>query len=218
MSTTNRFGIPLLDANQASQEVTHNIAVIALDALVGLSVPSIVSPSNTPGATTDGNSYLTGPAATGAWASHNNVIAHYKQGWYFFPPVAGMIARGADTGLLYTFSGSAWTSLAGQVDLVQALTDGATVNWNTALGQAASLTIGGNRTLGAPTNLRAGSTYILAVTQDGTGSRTLAYNAVFKWPSGIAPVLSTAAGAKDLLTFYSPDGTNLWGSLMKAFA
>lgn len=99
----------------------------------------------------------------------------------------------------------------------QTLTDAATVAWDGALGPVAKVTLGGNRTLAAPTNLVDGGTYILRVIQDGTGSRTLAYNAVFKWPGGTAPVLSTAINAIDILTFVS-DGTNLYGAAQKAFA
>lgn len=99
----------------------------------------------------------------------------------------------------------------------QTLADAATVAWDVALGAVAKVTLGGNRTLGAPTNLRDGASYILRVIQDGTGSRTLAYNAVFKFPGGTDPVLSTVAGSIDILTFVS-DGTNLYGAIQKAFA
>ena len=47
------------------------------------------------------------------------------------------------------------------------------------------------------------------VIQDATGSRTISWNSVFKWASGTAPTLSTAASAKDFFTFRS-DGTNLY--------
>jgi hypothetical protein len=97
------------------------------------------------------------------------------------------------------------------------LTDAATIAWDVSVAQVAKVTLGGNRTLGAPANLADGGTYILRVMQDGTGSRTLAYNALFKWPAGAAPVLTTTAGAIDLLTFVS-DGTNLYGVAQKAFA
>lgn len=98
------------------------------------------------------------------------------------------------------------------IDLTQnvALTDGATISWNTNDGTSASVTLGGNRTLAAPTNLRNGGSYILRLTQDGTGSRTVTWNSVFKWPNGTAPTLSTAAGSLDILSFTS-DGTNLYG-------
>jgi len=97
------------------------------------------------------------------------------------------------------------------------LTDAATISWNLQTQQTAKVTLGGNRTLGAPTNMVDGFTYILRVIQDGTGSRTLAYNAVFKWPGGATPTLSTAANAIDILTFVS-DGTNMYGVAQKAFA
>jgi hypothetical protein len=96
--------------------------------------------------------------------------------------------------------------------LSQTLTDGATITWDTSLGRVATITLGGNRTMAAPTNLKVG-TYILHVIQDGTGSRTIAWNAVFKWVGAVAPVLSTTAARRDILSFVS-DGTNLYGSFL----
>lgn len=89
------------------------------------------------------------------------------------------------------------------------LTDASTIAWDTDLGQTATVTITDNRTFGAPTNLKNGAYYGLAVYQDSTGSRTLTWNSVFKWASGTAPTLSTAASSKDFFTFRS-DGTNLY--------
>lgn len=97
-----------------------------------------------------------------------------------------------------------------------ALTDGANIAWTADTKQIATLTIAGNRTLSAPSNAVIG-TYVLIITQAAGGSHTLAYNAVFKWPGGTAPVLSTAAAAIDILTFVS-DGTNFYGVAQKAFA
>jgi hypothetical protein len=95
----------------------------------------------------------------------------------------------------------------------QTLTDAATVTWDVSAGQIATVTLGGNRIMGAPTNLKVG-TYILHIIQDGTGSRTItSWNAVFKWPSGVAPDLSSTAGARDIFSFIC-DGTNLYGSFL----
>ena len=94
----------------------------------------------------------------------------------------------------------------------QILTDGATINWDVSLGSVATVTLGGNRTVAAPTNLKIG-TYILHVIQDGTGGRTLTWNSLFKWPAGIAPVLTTTGNRRDLFSFVS-DGTNLYGSYL----
>lgn len=99
----------------------------------------------------------------------------------------------------------------------QTLTDGTTVNWDTNSGNFATLTLGGNRTLAAPTNLKNGGSYVLILKQDATGTRTVTWNAVFKWAGGTAPTLTTTASATDILTFIS-DGTNLYGSILKAFA
>ena len=89
------------------------------------------------------------------------------------------------------------------------LTDAATVAWDTSTSQVATFTfVSSNRTMGAPTNLKNGAFYALAVIQNA-GSNTLTWNSIFKWASGTAPTLSTAASAKDYFTFRS-DGTNLY--------
>lgn len=89
------------------------------------------------------------------------------------------------------------------------LTDASTIATDASLGNVFTVTLGGNRTLGAPSNLKAGATYIWLITQDGTGSRTLAYNSVFKWPGAVAPTLTTTAAAKDMISGLS-DGTNIY--------
>jgi hypothetical protein len=86
---------------------------------------------------------------------------------------------------------------AGQAVTPVALTDAATIATDASLSNVFTVTLGGNRTLGAPTNTKLGQTIIYEVTQDGTGSRTLAYNAAFKWPGGTAPTLTTTAAARD---------------------
>ena len=89
------------------------------------------------------------------------------------------------------------------------LTDGATIAWDASLNQVCSVTITDNRTMAAPTNLVDGGFYHLTVIQDGTGSRTLTWNAVFKWPSDTAPTLTTTASEQDEFTFRA-NGTNLY--------
>jgi len=98
-----------------------------------------------------------------------------------------------------------------------ALTDGANIAWNLTIQQSAIVTLGGNRTLDAPTNQKAGATYVLVIKQDGTGTRTLAWNAAYKFPGGSDPVLSIAAGAVDVVTFIS-DGTSMYGMASYTFA
>ena len=91
------------------------------------------------------------------------------------------------------------------------MTDGATINWDTSAIQVAQVTLAGNRTFAAPTNLIDGAFYALIIIQDGTGSRTATFNSVFKFTGGTAPTLTTTANARDILVFQS-NGTNLYES------
>lgn len=103
-------------------------------------------------------------------------------------------------------------------DTLQTLTDAATIAWDANLGQMASVTLTlSGHTVGAPTNLVDGDEYTLFVFQDATGGRTVSWNAVFKWPLGIVPVLSTAGSATDMFIFKNRSG-NLYGSLLKGMA
>lgn len=87
-----------------------------------------------------------------------------------------------------------------------ALTDGATITPDILNGDFQAVTLGGNRTIAAPlnppngTNLQAGS-LLLAIRQDGTGSRTVTWNAIFRFSGGITPILTTAANKTDYFRF-----------------
>ncbi|MEM7016101.1 MAG: hypothetical protein AAF512_02030 [Pseudomonadota bacterium] len=89
-----------------------------------------------------------------------------------------------------------------------ALTDAATIAWDMSDIQKARVTLGGNRTLGAPTNVRANTDWSLRIEQGAGGNHTLAYNSIFKHPGGTAPVLSTTAGDVDILCFQTFDSTS----------
>lgn len=109
---------------------------------------------------------------------------------------------------LYGQSGSA-PGDATRLPAGQNLTDAATVNWDVTAGYNAQVILAGNRTMAAPTNLVAGQVLVLSVVQDGTGSRTLTWNGVFKWASGTAPTLSTGVNKRDVFAFVT-NGTNLF--------
>jgi hypothetical protein len=81
------------------------------------------------------------------------------------------------------------------------LTDGATIDWAVNASPVAKVTLGGNRTLNAPTGGASGQFINLVVIQDGTGSRTLTWNAVFEFKDDTAPTLTTTADKADLFVF-----------------
>jgi hypothetical protein len=90
------------------------------------------------------------------------------------------------------------------------LTDGATINWNANTnGQIVAVTIGGNRTMAAPTNIVQYAQYMMRVTQDATGSRTLTWNAAYKFGTAGAPTLTTTASKTDWLSFIGGSGNTL---------
>lgn len=90
-----------------------------------------------------------------------------------------------------------------------ALISGPTVNWDTLSGNYATLVLGESATLANPTSVECG-TYILRVTQGAGGGHTLAYGSNFRFPGGTPPVLSTLAGAEDILTFVNFGGDDLY--------
>jgi hypothetical protein len=81
------------------------------------------------------------------------------------------------------------------------LTDGATITWDASVAQVAKVTLGGARTISAPTNGATGQFISLLVIQDGTGSRTLTWNSAYEFASDTAPTLTTTASLGDLFTF-----------------
>lgn len=89
------------------------------------------------------------------------------------------------------------------------LTDAASISWDASANQVTSVTLAGDRTFAAPTNMVDGGVYVLTIVQDATGTRVPSFNAVFKFAGGTAPTLTTTAAARDILVFNS-DGTNMY--------
>ena len=84
---------------------------------------------------------------------------------------------------------------------ITALSDGATITIDMATACHHSVTLGGNRTFAAPSNQGVGQAGSIFITQDGTGSRTAAFNSAFKFVGGTAPTLTTTASATDRIDY-----------------
>jgi len=83
-------------------------------------------------------------------------------------------------------------------------------------GTVQTVTMTGNCTFTMPT-ATAGKSFVLITVQDGTGSRTATFTSV-KWPSALAPTLTTTATTgRDILTFFA-DGTNWYGTYAQNFS
>jgi hypothetical protein len=81
------------------------------------------------------------------------------------------------------------------------LTDGATITWDVGSSPVAKVTLGGNRTLSAPTNSASGQFISLTVIQDATGSRLLTWNSAYEFTGDTAPTLTTTASKADVFVF-----------------
>ena len=92
---------------------------------------------------------------------------------------------------------------------VQAFTtdsDGATVTFNMSASNVHTVTLAGDRTL-AVSNVSTGQAFVIILTQDGPGSRTVTWFGSILWPDGTVPTLTTTGGDKDAFGFIY-DGTN----------
>lgn len=107
MSNTVRLTLPNLVAGQAQKEITHNMALQCLDALVQTAVESMML--TVPPVGVEGNLYIVGPGATGAWASKENTLTQFVGGaWFFYAPFSGMRVWNKATSTAMVFKGSTW--------------------------------------------------------------------------------------------------------------
>ena len=124
----------------------------------------------------------------------------------------GSTVQGYDADTAKTDAVQSFT--AAQRGSVTALTDGASITADFSAGNNFSVTLGGNRTLENPSNAAAGQSGVIVITQDATGSRTLAYGSNWKFAGGTDPTLTTAANAVDVLSYYCASSTVIIATLL----
>lgn len=105
---TPSLALPLLVAAQAQKHVTHNDALLALDAIVMLCVLDRHR-SEPPASPADGSRHLVAAAPAGAWAGHAGHVAAWQDGaWRFYIPKEGWMAWVAGEELLLCRGASGW--------------------------------------------------------------------------------------------------------------
>jgi hypothetical protein len=141
-----------------------------------------------------------------------NATGYYLNGTLVTVPAVATAAQyRANTTSLMLTTDQVWAAAAEVT-----LTDAATVAVDFSTFINAVVTLGGNRAMGNPTNEKVGQSGVIRIVQDGTGSRTLSYGTDWEFTGGIAPTLSTAAGANDLLFYHIIATDRVYASLVKA--
>ena len=94
------------------------------------------------------------------------------------------------------------TKITGGVYLEEdTLSFDATQDWDVRASPVAKVTLTANVTFDAPSNPTTGQYISIVCIQDGTGSRTIAWNAVFEFTGDEAPTATTTASKGDMFTF-----------------
>lgn len=76
-----------------------------------------------------------------------------------------------------------------------------TLDFATANNFSLTLNANSSNTLATPSNITAGASGVIYITQDATGSRLLSYSSAWDFTGGTVPTLSTAANAVDCLVY-----------------
>jgi len=203
------------DAVNSETELTVGLATVATARILGNNSGSTAAPT-----ALDGDGVLGVINASGTATLNNNRLAALS------PSPAGTFAAAtvtvdaqgrvtnATAGSGFAYLATAQSFTAAQRGSISALTDGATITPDFAVANNFSVTLGGNRTLANPTNLTAGQSGVIVISQDSSGSRTASFGAYWKFPGGTAPTLTTTASAKDVLCYFVDSSTRITARLI----
>jgi hypothetical protein len=248
MSTLPKSGATELVENQASPETAVNEMGRHLDSGFTRAIIEDRDLAAPPGSCSDGACYLIASSPTGLWSGQTGKLAkavgtNASNGWLFSTvAVEGFRLYIKDENIEIEHNGSAWatpslsngatasdvwtgTSTAKSVtpDALQdaaaptALTSSTSITPDFNAGHNFTLTLAHNTTLENPSNIQAGDSGIIEITQDGSGSRTMGYGTSWVFPGG-ATVLTTAAGAIDVLAYYAVSSSVILANLTKAYS
>mgnify|MGYP003144276252 CR=1 FL=1 len=103
---------------------------------------------------------------------------------------------------IFTADANNLTTISGAVVLTEdTLTFDATQDWDVRASPVAKVTLTANVTFDAPTNPTTGQYISIVCIQDGTGSRTISWNAIFEFKDDTTPTATTTASKGDMFTF-----------------
>jgi hypothetical protein len=188
--------LQLLYVSQETQTFAASTDASSIQAQAVTAV-SIANSANTTATTALSTANAASTTANGIAATANSALTAAAAA--LDPADIGVTVQAFDADTAKTDVAQSFT--AAQRGSITALTDGATITPDFAVANNYSVTLAGNRTLANPTNLTAGQSGCIYITQDGTGSRTLAYGSAWDFGGGTVPTLTTTAAAVDVLVY-----------------
>ena len=118
---TPRLNTPYIMSTQSQKEVTHNLALNILDAVVQSAVETSTL-STPPASPVEGGLWLVASGATGDWASHDTELAQYIGGaWQFHAPFEGLALWLKDENVTARYLAGLWQKgiiTASRVDIL----------------------------------------------------------------------------------------------------
>lgn len=194
--------MPNIAAAQAQKHVTHNEALRVLDVIVQLSVldRDLTAP---PGSPVDGDRYIVGASATGAWAGKDGQIAAWQDNaWAFHIPLEGWICWVGDEDIVLGWDGSAWAPI----------TSGSSVNPTPMVGINATADTTNRLSVSSPASLfsHEGAGHQVKINKNAAAD-----TASFLYQTGFSGRAEIGlAGDDDFHFKVSPDGTNWKDSIV----
>lgn len=124
--------------------------------------------------------------------------------------VQGYDADTAKTDVVQTFT----AAQRGTISAVGAVTTGTTtLNFSAANNFSFSLPAGGTVTLATPSNITAGQSGCIVITQNATTAATVAYSTAWKWKGG-APSVSTTLGSVNVIAYFVESASRITAQLL----
>ena len=117
-----------------------------------------------------------------------------------------------------TSGGNGRVTTKGTIGEISAVSYASTITLDFRTANNFSTTLTGNTTFANPSNISAGQSGVLVVTQDGTGSRTAAFGSYWDFSDGTAPTLSTGANAVDVIAWFARSSTKISAQFIGNFS
>ena len=115
-------------------------------------------------------------------------------------------------------SGNGRVTTKGTIGSIVAISYASTITLDFRTSNNFSMTLTGNTTIANPSNISAGQSGVLFISQDSTGSRTAAFGSYWDFSDGTAPTLSTGANQVDVIAWIARTNTNIAAQFIGNFS